>query len=542
MSSAKQDKSIPAQRDELVQYAETHGYTIVGEYADSAISGDNTEKRDQFLKLREDAGSGTFDVVLTWDQDRLSRNDPLELGYWLKPIRDAGVRLETVVGGPVDWDSFAGRVVYLIQQEAKHAYLRDLSRNVARGQLAAANNGRTGTGGRNPSGYKQDGDRVRIDPKRAAVIRKIFEEYAKPEASLRSVVDTLNTEGVKTVRGNKYAMSAVRDVLTNAKYTGAYVRFRYRDGKYHAIEGGEIVSRSKADRREVVSDPVVFQNNHEPIVSEELFEQVQRKLKRQKTRTAARSRRQYPLSGLVRCGDCGGPMGGNRSHNGSGEQRYRYVCRTFHAKGKSACYCNSIAEEPLLRCVVGMIQREYLGAEAVDRLRQQIRKQQRADRRMPRVDQKELRKRIRDLDQQIDQGAERVFSAPDAIVQKLYAKLERLREERDRAQDQLTASETPQSGRDKKDEAEVEEALQTLTDLHTAIDNADPADLRDLLAGVVSRIELRYSHDTSGKKTKNTFEHGTIFVRPPAGASLLIGTSESSRAPARPSRRPMPGH
>jgi len=102
MSSAKQDKSIPAQRDELRRYAKQHGYEIVGEYVDEAISGDATEKRVAFLQLREDAGSGTFATVLAWDTDRLSRNDPLELGYWLKPIRDAGVRLETVVGGPVE--------------------------------------------------------------------------------------------------------------------------------------------------------------------------------------------------------------------------------------------------------------------------------------------------------------------------------------------------------------------------------------------------------------------------------------------------------
>ena len=66
------------------------GYKVVREYEDQAISGDDTERRDGFLQLREDAERrGDFGIILAWDQDRFSRNDPLELGYWLKPIRDA---------------------------------------------------------------------------------------------------------------------------------------------------------------------------------------------------------------------------------------------------------------------------------------------------------------------------------------------------------------------------------------------------------------------------------------------------------------------
>jgi len=528
MSSKKQDKSIPAQREALLALAKRKGYRVRREYVDKAVSGDETEKRSGFLQLREDAETlGDFDIILVWDEDRFSRNDPLELGYWLKPIRDAGIVLETPKG-QVDWETLGGRLVYLISQEMKHNYLRDLSHNVARGQLAAANNGRRGTGGRNPSGYKQDGDQVLVDPERAAIVRRIFEEYAKPEASLRSVVELFNRNGIKTARGNKWSVSTVRDVLTNEKYTGAYVRFRYRNGKYHAIQDGEIVLRSKSDRFQVESDPVVFEDNHEPIVSRELFDRVQRKLKTQRTRTAAKSRRQYPLSGLVRCGDCGGPMGGGSNRNGSGERVYRYMCRTFHAKGKSACFCNTIREDRLLGCVVGMIQREYLSEKAVERLRKKIHKQQEAERRtVAPIDCKRLRKKIQDLDQKIDQGAERVFSAPEGIVDRLYAKLDELRRERDNLQDQIRAAEMPRNGTQGTDEREVEEALETLRDLRSAIEDADPEDLRELLVSIVSRIELHYSHDTSGKKAKNTFEHGTIFVRPPVESSLLIGTAGS---------------
>ena len=90
MSSASQEESIDSQRAELLAYATKHGYKIVAEYLDEAISGDDTERRTGFLQMRTDAESGKFDLILAWDQDRLGRWDILDGGYWLRPFRQAG--------------------------------------------------------------------------------------------------------------------------------------------------------------------------------------------------------------------------------------------------------------------------------------------------------------------------------------------------------------------------------------------------------------------------------------------------------------------
>jgi len=242
MSSRQQDASIPQQRDQLLAYAAQHGYTVTKEYADAAISGDDTARRTEFLRMRDDAAKGEFSVVLCWDQDRFGRFDPIEGGHWILPFRDAGVRLETIAQGKIDWTDFAGRLLYVVQQEAKHAYLRDLSRNVTRGVLAATKNGRSGTGGRCPDGYMLNDGQVVLDPDRASIIRRIFEEYVKVGASLRSVADLLNRGGFRTPRGKFWRQTTVRLVLTNAKYAGDFVRFRYHVGKYHAVQDGEIVA------------------------------------------------------------------------------------------------------------------------------------------------------------------------------------------------------------------------------------------------------------------------------------------------------------
>src|SRR5262245_35785225 len=123
MSTDKQEASVPAQREAVEAHADRHGYRLVREYTDEGISGDATEKRRSFQRMMKDAGRlRDFRVILCWDQDRFGRFDTLEAGYWIKPLRDVGVRLETVAQGRIDWESFSGRIVYQVQQEGKHAY------------------------------------------------------------------------------------------------------------------------------------------------------------------------------------------------------------------------------------------------------------------------------------------------------------------------------------------------------------------------------------------------------------------------------------
>ena len=147
-----------------------------------------------------------------------------------------------------------------------------------------------------------------------------------------------------------------------------------------------------------------------------------------------------------------------------------------------------------------------------------------------------LRKRVAELDQQIDQGAERVFSAPAGIVATLYAKLDRLRAERDRLQAQLDATGQAETGRTALDDEKVEEAARVLRDMRGAFQEAEPGEVRELLSPLVSKIELHFDHVRQGKLERNPFKHGTIFVRPTEPQlAMLLGSSESPATyPSRP--------
>jgi DNA invertase Pin-like site-specific DNA recombinase len=81
MSNSKQEKSIPDQRRDLIELADKEGFKILREYADHGISGDNTEKRKAFLKMRNDAALGDFEAILCWDASRFGRFDSIDAGH-----------------------------------------------------------------------------------------------------------------------------------------------------------------------------------------------------------------------------------------------------------------------------------------------------------------------------------------------------------------------------------------------------------------------------------------------------------------------------
>jgi len=222
-------------------------------------------------------------------------------------------------------------------------------------------------------------------------------------------------------------------------------------------------------------------------------------------------------------------MTGRPLLNGNGERRYRYGCRVFSDKGPSACaYAGTIQEDVVVDVVLRKLQAEVFSDTAIERLLVAYRKRLAERRRIVPADDSKLRRRIEDLDRQIDQGLDRVLSAPETIVGALYVKIEKLREERDRLKAQLKAPGQAETDATARDDAKVEEAARVLRGMREAFADAKRAEIRDLLSPLVSKIELHHSHSTvpNGKRQRHTCEGGTIFVRPTdPGLSILFGIS-----------------
>lgn len=346
VSTEKQDTSIGDQRATLVKYAKERKYRVVSEYVDDGISGDNTEKRVAFQRMIADAKKGGFSTILCWDQDRFGRFDALEAGYWIKPLKDAGIVLETIAQGRIDWTDFAGRMMYAIQQEAKHTFLRDLSRNVARGMVATIEAGHW-PGGPAPYGYQLRNQKLVIDRVAAKVVRSIFRDFLRGD-SAHVIAGRLNREGVPTSRRGLWASTTVLLILRQEMYTGTLVWNRRSKSKYARIQDGNWrPSRPAKSNGDATGSTMRVPNHHPVIIDATTFDAVQREMpNRRKRTTPAVAKAVFALTGLIFCGKCGGPMHGRRRNR---LKTPFYCCsKAIH---NQTCLPHYVKQEEVLRCI-----------------------------------------------------------------------------------------------------------------------------------------------------------------------------------------------
>jgi DNA invertase Pin-like site-specific DNA recombinase len=353
-STDKQEASIREQRSAVQRYADEHGYQLLRWYTDDAISGDETEKRADFQRMIADARERRdFAAILCWDQDRFGRFSPHEASYWTWPLARAGVQLVTIDRGPIDWSDFMQWLTYSVNQQGKHQFLKDLSRNVTRGQLEAAKLG--SWIGSIPYAYRLEGPRkhkrlVIDDPAKVRIVQRIFREYVEEGRPMLNIANRLNADGVLSPGGrlNGWRYDSVKTILENPAYTGDAAGCRWSYGKYQTIHQGTVAKSSGRCRRPE-ADWIVHRDHHEAVIDRGTFAKAQAILARGKTGRSTHhppDANPYVLAGLLRCGRCGSPLWGmeNRAY------RY-YECGNRKYNGKAACVGCTVREDTVLRRV-----------------------------------------------------------------------------------------------------------------------------------------------------------------------------------------------
>lgn len=317
-SSHKQnEESIEGQLRECYQFAEKNGFTVTHEYIDRAISG-KTADRPSFQELIADSSKGKFEAVIMYTLDRFARNrydsamykaklkkNGVKLYYAKQPMPDTpeGIILESVLEGYAEY------------------YSENLSRGVKRGMHEVALQGRVT--GKAPLGYVADKNKkYQIDPETAQAVKYIFQMYSEG-ITQREISLYLNSHGYRTATGRKFGKSSYHSILTNEKYMGVY---RY--------------------------DDVVIENCIPPIISKELFDKVQERMRCENHKGARnKAKETYLLSGKLYCGHCGKPMIGESgtSRHGSIYRYYKCSCRKANPK---SCDKKPEKKEPLEDLIV----------------------------------------------------------------------------------------------------------------------------------------------------------------------------------------------
>ena len=298
------EKSIEHQEAVARGYAERMGLSIVETYSDAAKSGASILGRDGLLMLLADAKRGQFDVVIVEALDRLSR-DMEDLAGIHKRLTFAGVEIAAIHEGVASTVTIGlrGLVGQLFREDGVLKTKRGMRGKVDAGMLA----------GGVSYGYRMDpynkGVPIIVDDQ-AEVVRRIFRDYVAGK-SPKQIATELTAEGVAPPRGRGWQCSAIygwekrgTGILRNPLYAGRIVWNRSRFIK--DPETGSRVSRQNDKSEWVTKDAPEYR-----IIDQALWDAAQARCAgRVVTPVEAGSMRRPKrmLSGLLKCGGCGGGM------------------------------------------------------------------------------------------------------------------------------------------------------------------------------------------------------------------------------------------
>ncbi len=333
-SDNQRDASIEDQVRLCKRTIENKGW-IVGEvYSDHAISGAST-LRPGYQKMLEDARNERFDHVVSEALDRLSRDQENIAGLY-KQLSFANVSLFTVSEGDIN-ELHVG-----LKGTMNALFLKDLADKTRRGLEGRVRKGKSGGGicygydvvrSTNAMGEAERGDRC-INPEQAEIVVRIFEEFAA-NRSPRKIAQELNKESVPGPCGGSWGASTIHGnwrrgtgILNNELYIGRLVWNRQRYVK-------DPISQKRQARLNPKSEWIIEEVPHLRVVAPELWQQVKERQKKSrnvvktenKIRPERMRRHRYLLSGLLKCGICGGGFSIiNKSHYGCSSARNKGTC------------------------------------------------------------------------------------------------------------------------------------------------------------------------------------------------------------------------
>ncbi len=304
-SSDKQtEESIDAQVRACREYAAHHGFSIVGVYADEAISGkgSKTASRKQYQKLLKDCDKALFDAILIHKYDRIAHNLGEHVNLETK-LKDKGVQL---IATAQDFgNSNESKIMRALMWSLSEYYIDNLAAETKKGLKESALKG-LHNGGYAPFGYDVVDRKYIINDLEAGYVRKLF-DAATHRTGYKQILQEMQDAGITGKRGKPLRYTQVYEILRNEKYTGVYT--------YSPNE-----EKDRAARRDK-PNAIRIENALPTIISKAQFTEVQQIMSERK-QTGRKSN--YLCSGLVYC-ECGAKMHGMTSKRKGHEYKY-FTC------------------------------------------------------------------------------------------------------------------------------------------------------------------------------------------------------------------------
>lgn len=281
VSSKEQEErgySLEAQEKLLTEYAQRREFEMSKIFKISE-SASGHQIRKTFNEMMSYVKKNKINIILCEKIDRLTRNlkDAAMISDWVceNDLREVHFVKENFI---VSRNTKAHEnLVWDMKVAIARFYTNNLSEEVKKGQRAKIEAGWIPCGQK--FGYITDGEKGHKthtqDEKTAPFIKRAFELYNTGNYTVKRLVETMYKEGLRNRNGNKINKSTFHRLMSDPFYCGIIL-----------WNGQE------------------FAGKHKPIISEQLFNEVQDKLKR-KYKAGQQRTHFHTFKGLVKCAECG---------------------------------------------------------------------------------------------------------------------------------------------------------------------------------------------------------------------------------------------
>jgi site-specific DNA recombinase len=320
--------SLEKQEEEIINYCKRNNIELVDIYTDDLKSGSSFKGRDGFIEMynRVLKEEERIDYIIVYKQDRLSR-DSLDTLYFMKKLNQIDKHIISIADNVNTEDSSAKILVHVL------GLVAELEREFIAFRTNSGMEKRAEDGeflGGKIYGYEVINKKLSILPAEAKVVKYIFEKVTTDKWGFKKIATNLNIQGIKTKNRKEWTANAVKTILQNRIYVGdTKWKGRYAKGK------------------------------HTPLIEKSLWDKAMKVMEARSYIPHKIHPGSYPLSGLLKCPQCGSSM-----VQGNSSPKYKYYqCNKNKNSGKSACSSNLVkkeyAEEYALQDFLGRLNNKF---------------------------------------------------------------------------------------------------------------------------------------------------------------------------------------
>ena len=327
VSTDKEDQvnSFESQQQYFREYISRQpGWELYRIYADEGVTGTSTKKRGAFNRMIQDARLHRFDLIVTKEISRFARNTLDSLAY-TRELKRMGIGV-FFLNDNMNTLAEDSEMLLAIKSTMAQEESRSTSARVKWGQTRRMEQGVVF--GRSLLGYDVQHGKMTVNPEGAEIVRLIFHKYVHERKGASVIARELREAGYKTLTGSAcWRNTVILKILRNEKYCGDLKQKK-------TITLDYLTHQKKYNRGE--EEFIFLKDHHEPIVSRELWEEAQREIARRDLdgRSGAGHGSRYPLSGKIKCGQCGRSFVSKSRSRKDGSRYKVWRCGAAAAEGK----------------------------------------------------------------------------------------------------------------------------------------------------------------------------------------------------------------